>query len=510
MKKFIKNHYILLHCFLIPLFFIVHNWLDFYLLINVQAMKWELLFWILLPFALLLISYRVFKNIFKAALFTSVLLIILFFGSSFISFAKSTGVLAYLGKYSAFLTVTCFLLALLFIWLRKTGKQSLRFHQFLFYCFFILLLYEPVNWFTGGKEKITAKNRLTVPQSPVLKPVNIQDDSLPDIYYLLFDELASSHSYQMLIDYDNTGNDSLLTSLGFKVVQHSVSASNHTHTAMPAVFNMSYLPFEQGQKISFRDMHGLVHSINENPLIPFLEQNGYEIYNAGIFRLHNQKGLTKPDLWTLHSANDMITGQTLYRNIWNNSGWIIQSRLPGRQTAAAKLVSDTALINEALSIVQQTIADTTAKPKFLYAHFYLPHGPVRYDINGNVLQWKSFNEYKEKNKSVEPYRDQVKYTFQLIVKLCRQIQQQNKRPALIIVQGDHGIRNYDTIKFGKDYSFQPYSAFYFPDNKTVSDSLYTPNTFRIVLNHYFQQNLPMLKEKKYYLKLEKDGALFKR
>jgi hypothetical protein len=512
MGKIKRKFFFLLHILLLPLFFIVHNWFDFYLLTNFNELKEEIFLWLLLPFFSLAVFYWPFRNIFKSALLTSVLLVILFFATSFMAFARNTKLLLFLGNYSVLLTVLGLLLIALFLWLRKSKSNHLQVHQFLFYCFLILLVYEPVHWLIGGKQKSINKNRLKLPGIPDLTVKPLVKDSLPDIYYLLFDELAASETYQQLIAYDNSANDRLLSFMGFKIAKQAYAATNHTHTAMPSVFNMCYLPFIENQQVGFREMHALINNINKNPVIPFLKNNGYKIFNAGIFRLDDAPGLTKPDLWTLHSANDMITDQILYRNLWNNFGWMIQSKLTSKPKSVEKLVSDTALINEALSIVQKTIADTVSQPKFLYAHFYLPHGPVRYDSSGNILQWKSYGDYNLKNESFGLYREQVKYTFRLIIKLCNQIQQQSKRPTVIILQGDHGIRNYDTTKFNKELSFRPYAAFYFPEGSytTISDSFYMPNTFRVVLNQYFQQKLPMLSRKIYKLNVKKDEVLFKR
>lgn len=512
MKELTRKHFILLHILLIPLFFITHNLFDFYLLADFNGIKSEAILWLILPIILISCFYFLFRNIFKAGLLTSAILLVIFFAPSLMAFAKSTKWLFYLSKYSVVLAVVGFLLVTLFIWLRKTKSNHLRVHQFLFYCFLILLLYEPIYWLTGGKQKIINKNRLILPAVPVLKNVSLKNDSLPDIYYLLFDELAASDVYDQLFKFDNSVNDSILQSLGFKVVNQTFGASNHTHTAMSSVLNMSYLPFELKQQIGFREMHALVANIQATPLVPYLERNGYRILNAGVFDLGNHQKLKSPDNWTLRSANEMITDQTLYQNMWNHLGWMIESKLPIAKSSDKKLLSDTALVNEAMAIIKNALADTTSKHKFLYAHFYLPHGPVKYDSNGKVMPWKSYADYRLQNENSVPYLSQVKYTFKLLIQLCKQIQQQNKRPAVIIVQGDHGTRQYDTSVFSKDLSFQPFSAYYFPDGdySSIPDSLYMPNTFRLVLNKYFQQQLPLLQKRQYVLEAEKDELLFNR
>ena len=511
MKDFIKAHYIILHTLLIPVFFIVHNCFDFYSLIDIEELKQEIVLWLLLPFIFTSLFYLLFRNLFKASLLSSLLLILIFFGPSFMAFAGKIQLLFYFSKLSFFYACTIILLVFVLIKMRRSKNNYLSLHRFLFVCFLILLIYEPIYWFAGGRQKIVRKNRVTLSEIPELKNTITVSDSLPDIYFLVFDELATSDTYRQLLNYDNIQKDSLLQSMGFKVMQHSFAASFFTHAAIPTVLNMCYLPYKEQQQITFGDMHALMRSVNQNVLVSFLIANGYKIYNGSIFSLQNIPGLTKPQLWGLHPASDLITNQTLPLNTWNRLGWMIKSKIPGTISAGDRLVSDTALINEAYSIVQNTIADTTQKRKFLYAHFLLPHAPVRYDSTGQVLHWTNANEYNEKNKSNNLYKGQVKYTFDLIIKLCSQILEQSKRPTVIILQGDHGLRDFDTSRFNQSLKLQPYTAFYFFDRNysSLPDTFYTPNTFRIVMNQYFNQQLPMLKRKLYYLRRENEASLFR-
>lgn len=40
-----------------------------------------------------------------------------------------------------------------------------------------------------------------------------------------------------------------------------------------------------------------------------------------------------------------------------------------------------------------------------------------------------------------------------------------------------------------------YRSFNSSDYRQISDSLFSPNTFRIILNKYFDQQIPLLKKK---------------
>jgi hypothetical protein len=77
--------------------------------------------------------------------------------------------------------------------------------------------------------------------------------------------------------------------------------------------------------------------------------------------------------------------------------------------------------------------------------------------------------------------------------MARKIKEHNKRPAIIIIQGDHGLRNYNRPVFGEKEMFHVLSAVYWPgiNDSMIPTDLFTPNTFRILLNQFFQQQLPL-------------------
>jgi hypothetical protein len=72
--------------------------------------------------------------------------------------------------------------------------------------------------------------------------------------------------------------------------------------------------------------------------------------------------------------------------------------------------------------------------------------------------------------------------------------QQNNPSAVIVMMSDHGYRE----KHGTNYPFffQNLNAVYFPDKNysTIYDSITSVNQFRVVLNKYFHQSFPLLKD----------------
>ena len=141
------------------------------------------------------------------------------------------------------------------------------------------------------------------------------------------------------------------------------------------------------------------------------------------------------------------------------------------------------------------------KPVFVYAHFLVPHAPFLFDSTGKV---KPEGEWASTDHRL--YLDQLKYTNLLIRDLCTALIKEARRPRIIILQGDHGYRNFNAKdNLPGSVEFRNLNAFYFPDKEysMLHDSISNVNTFRVVLNKYFNANLPLLKDTTIFLELKK-------
>ena len=99
---------------------------------------------------------------------------------------------------------------------------------------------------------------------------------------------------------------------------------------------------------------------------------------------------------------------------------------------------------------------------------------------------------KKKEDVITGYKKQVQLASSTIKRLVAHIQQNNKPNTIIIVAGDHGYRTEEGNN--KGYTFQNLNAFYFPrkDYTNLYDSISPVNSFRVVLNNYFNAQLPLL------------------
>ena len=90
------------------------------------------------------------------------------------------------------------------------------------------------------------------------------------------------------------------------------------------------------------------------------------------------------------------------------------------------------------------------------------------------------------------------YSNTWIEKIAGLAHKERNRPRVVIIQGDHGRRTQTPSEkipiISDEKSFMNLNAIYFSDGdyKNLYDSLSSVNTFRVVLNKYFQTNLSLL------------------
>jgi len=100
----------------------------------------------------------------------------------------------------------------------------------------------------------------------------------------------------------------------------------------------------------------------------------------------------------------------------------------------------------------------------------------------------------KRNKAL--FLSYLQYTNKIMLAVIDKIQQGPGGPPVIVVQGDHGFRDFIGGPRQHDLYFKNYSAFYFPDGNYAGlyDSLSNINTFPLIFNKYFNTNIPLQKD----------------
>jgi hypothetical protein len=134
---------------------------------------------------------------------------------------------------------------------------------------------------------------------------------------------------------------------------------------------------------------------------------------------------------------------------------------------------------------------------FVFAHLVVPHLPYTFGPNGEVPAFQGKNATHEEIGAA--YVDQVRFVNKEVLDVIDTLIQNSEVPPVIIVQGDHGPL--------PDLTEEPsqrlpiLNAYYLPGiptDKILYPSISPVNSFRVVLNSYFGQDLPLLQDQSYF------------
>ncbi|MFY7840769.1 MAG: sulfatase-like hydrolase/transferase [Lacibacter sp.] len=490
-----------IHCVLIPVFFLLHNYVDFYNIVDFSKLTISIISWMLLPFCLVAAYRYVFKDLSKASLITSTLLLLFFFAGPLIKETRNVPYINYLFKYSVLIPVLLFCIILLHRRLYKSKKKYLLTHRFISITTLLLIGYELFAFFTIVAPNRATYNKLQPAGTDLAQIPTTNDPNRPDIYFLIFDEMPSVNSVNTLFQYNNAHVTDSLTKLGFVVSPKAQSAYPSTPLSIASTLSLTDFGYPADTVFSFKDFAKADVLVQNNQLFPFLKKSGYNCVNASIFNVNNLSSpirtyINVPQYVTWGVQENMIKNQTFFNRMHEDIGWNFTPLFLKNlvRNLNKDLRNEVTYTNKLRSLIDSCLHSPHQEPLFFYGHFFLPHMPYKFDSAGTALQW-TVPDYKAGYKKKENYVAQVKYAGKLIYELSKKIVTESKRPAIIIIQGDHGHRDYDKKKNSFSHKVSILSAVYFPDKdySSVDDAFYAPNTFRIVLNKYFSTHLPLLK-----------------
>jgi hypothetical protein len=485
---------------LLPLFFMYSGYNELFGFLSFKFLTLNLLVILISTLLILAFTFWIFRNNSKASVATFFIsLFCLAFGFLYDSL-KQINAPALLIKFTFLLPIIAllFISFLIYLWKKKTNFSEL--YLFLNMLFIILILSEIPNSIKRYRLDKSVHNLIDFrfrSYNEYNPAKELPDSSKPDIYFLVFDALASSNSLQKELGKNNFQLDSFLLQQGFYVAANARANYNWTIHSLSSTLNMDYLPTWIAPVMNDPKAYfwGSASILN-NSLFSILKKEGYEThsYQPISFANPDWPGVSYfNSLKENHYYFKTLPGR-IYRDIfWNYSKINIQfikekqMQIIDFRNQEKKIFFDTTK-----SLIKQSCSETD-KPKFIYGHFMLPHEPYTFDSAGNI---KSAEQtlVKRKEDDAEAYFNQVIYAGKVIRELVNYIKQHNKKNTIIIIEGDHGYKTPDGEKSG--YTFQNMNAIYFPDQQynLLYDSLSPVNTFRIVFNKYFDAKFDMLKD----------------
>ena len=491
-KVFKKQPFYLL---LIPLFFVLHGFAENFGFISFGDVLILAATYIATAIITYLIFFLIFKSSVKAALTASLMIGFYLFFGAIQDFVKAH--IAGLNKYSLLLLIFGIILIALFIYLKRTNNKFPRLNLFLNSLLLIYVIIDIGTLFYKGFN--VPGNRLSVYSfTKNNNYINCADCLKPDIYFLLFDEYASSVSLKNHFNFDNSALDTFLLQQQFHIQKNSTTNYNFTPFSMASILNMSYLQGITPDSISIEDYARCNNLIKENMVIDFLSTQGYGIINYSIFDLAGHPSTVHQDFLPLQTK--LITDGTLLNRMQKDIGWMLLTGKHKWQWLADKMYYSNMHNNETfLNEIEKSSSLNTGKPSFFYAHFFMPHPPFYFDKKGVLKDGATI--YKEAEElNIAAYLEYVDYTNTKIGKLIAAIKRNTMGKAVIILMGDHGFRKF-TADGDTTHFFQNQNAVYFPsgDYHLLYDSISAVNQFGAVFNTLFHQNFPILNDSTVFL-----------
>lgn len=396
-----------------------------------------------------------------------------------------------------------FLLGVLAIWKKEKQLKKLIPYLNLITAFLVVFQFLGIVFY----DIKSAPNKLASSESTtdVLSSSEILES--PDIYYIILDGYACSNTLQNNYGYDNSDFIDYLTNNGFYVAKDSKSNYSQTFLSLASSLNMEYLeklPEQVG--IDSLDRNVPYEMIQNSRLTNFLRSEGYTIINFS-----SGWGPTNNNPYADENYDGAKNSVKFNEFEWT----LLQTTLlnPLSSHIAGNDQRDRIFSN--FKMLEAMPASTG--PKFVFAHILSPHPPYLFDQDGNSVNQNTFklqgdDIWSHKNA----YLDQLIFINKMVEKMVDQILSQSSNPPIIILQADHGSASsggwehaYETLSGGGiDQATQSliternciFNAYHFPGN--IESELYLTispvNSFRIVLNTYFGENLDLLKDESYF------------
>lgn len=320
----------------------------------------------------------------------------------------------------------------------------------------------------------------------------------PDIYYFILDAFGRSDTLKEIYDFDNSSFIDGLKKRGFVIPAGSRSNYQMTCLSLPSSLNMQYLDYlEPTLGRNSADYSVLYRLIQRNKVSSLLKGLGYRYVNV-------RSGWSPTD----YNPNADVNVGFAYGNVFHLA--LLRNTLIGPWQRdfdflgwAARQVRLYGLQNiESIAQLQFQAQAQSQAPKFVFVHIVVPHPPFLFNEDGSTcpLGVISLSDKFEKAK----YVAQVKFIQKQVLAMLDQLDK-NPRKKVVIIQGDHG----PALQNGSDGNPSPaflrermriLNAYRLPDadSSLIYDGITPVNSFRVILNHYFDAKLPLLADKCIY------------
>ncbi len=445
----------------------------------------------------------VFKSKFKSSLFISLLLFLFFsYGHLNEIFFKVIKI-----RNPDYILIPLYLILLISIgWIIiRTAAELLNITNILNVVTIALFLF---SCFSIIKFSIET-SKTVIPELDIEKKITTGGSStkdMPDIYYIILDGYAGEETLKTVYNFDNSEFLNFLRSKGFFVASKSYSNYAHTILSLASSLNLNYVnDLVNTPDDSDRNTALMIKKIENNQIQKLVKENGYmsiHISSRSLYSGRNQYADIVINPTRFNEFLFVLIKSTILSSIFDKLGF---SNVLGM-----------GVINsfQMLSRISQDKRLT-----YTFVHILVPHPPyvfnkttmpVRYELKDMMgFQWDNRNGYI----------NQLIVVNILLKELIVNIIKNSKTDPIIILQSDHGTASLlespekgnwnNPDDFMLKERFNILNALLLPDKikEIIPNSVSPVNTFRIIFNHLFNTNYPILVNKYYFSPYDKTFML---
>lgn len=350
--------------------------------------------------------------------------------------------------------------------------------------------------YQGDKERLEIERRKIFPALPTTRKAPPPAE-LPDIYFLVPDGYARADWLREFYQFDNSAYVGALRERGFQVLEHSEAAYYWTFLSLASTLNMgSVNGFYDWADLAQENRSLPYYALRKNRILELIHSYGYEFHQTAS---------------TFEAARD----NPFADRIWHCDRWEVFNQ------EYFRVLSETTLARPLFGLVfgdlanchlnhfenvKRFAAEKAAAPRFLFAHFVLPHHPYLFDKDGNVLKLATVsNQFDFQAKlwgKSDAYVQQLQFVSKKLLEAVDAIRKNQTRPSVIVIASDHGsnvefaaadpllthqarLSNFVAVS-------SPDPSFRLPDPMNLAD------LFRYVLGHHLGADLPPLEVGSYH------------
>jgi len=313
----------------------------------------------------------------------------------------------------------------------------------------------------------------------------------PDIYYIILDAYGREDVLKNQLGFDNSAFLDALRERGFYVADCSQSNYGYTEYSLSSTLNYDYL-----DHLNVNSNVERIAILKHSAVRSFLEEQGYQIVSA-------------PTGWDMTEWKDA----DVYLDYDRSYSALPEFEKLVMDTTVLRIVLDFNLFDinritdnnhrsRVLSLLKHLKRLPTEEGDlFVFAHLVIPHPPYRFGPNGEWLEGTP-------KDLPTAYINQVIFINREILQVIDEILAKSETPPIIVIQGDHGPP--PQLSPSSAQKMPILNAYYLPGvdvDKVLYSSISPVNTFRVILNSYFGQDMPLLKDMSYYAPPEDPDAL---